>query len=141
MLTSLVALIVGLVFGLGLILSGMANPAKVLAFLDVSGAWDPSLAFVMVGAIATAFIPFRLAARRTSSLSGQPMRLPRQGQIDRSLIAGSMLFGVGWGLAGICPGPGIVLLGYGAPKGVVFVAVVCVTMFIFQRAQRWHRLS
>lgn len=141
MLRSLVALVVGLVFGLGLILSGMANPAKVLGFLDVSGAWDPSLALVMVGAIVTAFLPFRIAARRTTSLNGAPMRLPSQGHIDRPLIVGSLLFGVGWGLAGICPGPGIVLVGYGVPKGMLFVAVVCVTMLVFSHVASRTRRS
>ena len=130
-LNCLVALVVGLVFGLGLILSGMANPAKVLAFLDVAGAWDPSLALVMAGAIATAFLPFRWAMRRSTSMTGEPMRIPRSGNIDRPLIVGSLLFGMGWGLAGICPGPGIVLAGCGVPKGIVFVAVVCITMGLF----------
>ena len=114
----------------------MANPAKVLAFLDVSGAWDPPLTLVKVGAIAAAFLPFRLAARRTTSLTGAPMRLPRRGEVDRPLIVGAVLFGIGWGLAGICPGPGMVLVGYGSAKGIAFVAVLCTAMIVFQLTQR-----
>lgn len=114
----------GLVFGLGLIVAGMANPAKVLGFLDLAGAWDPSLALVMAGAIAVGACAFWLMRKRTRSLLGAPMRLPSTDRIDRPLVLGSLLFGVGWGLAGICPGPAIVLAGYGLPKGLVFVAAM-----------------
>ena len=102
------AFVAGLVFGLGLILSGMADPAKVLGFLDLAGLWDPSLAFVMAGAIAIGIFAFALARRRTVSYLGLNMKLPTARQIDRRLIGGSLLFGVGWGIAGFCPGPGVV---------------------------------
>mgnify|MGYP003343392840 CR=1 FL=1 len=116
--TALFAFIAGLIFGLGLILAGMANPAKVLGFLDVAGTWDPSLAFVMAGAIMIGFVAFLLAKKRTQSFLGLPMQMPTNQLIDKKLVLGSALFGVGWGLAGICPGPGIVLLGAGETKGL-----------------------
>lgn len=105
MFKSLLALLSGVIFGLGLIVAGMANPAKVLAFLDVTGQWDPSLALVMVGAIAVAAPAFLWARRRERSLLGEPLQIPATGRADRRLLAGSALFGVGWGIAGICPGP------------------------------------
>jgi len=126
----------GLIFGLGLIVSGMADPAKVLGFLDLAGAWDPSLAFVMLGAIGVAAGAFACAGRRTASLLGLPMQLPASRQIDRPLVLGSLLFGIGWGLAGICPGPGIVLLGAGFRQGVIFVAAMLIGMGIFEALQR-----
>jgi uncharacterized membrane protein YedE/YeeE len=119
------AFVVGLLFGAGLIVAGMANPAKVLAFLDVTGAWDPSLAFVMVGAIAVAFAGFAIAKKRTTTVLSGPMNLPPAGGIDKSLIAGSLLFGIGWGLAGFCPGPALVVAGAGQIKAIVFVACMC----------------
>jgi len=114
----------GLVFGLGLIVAGMANPAKVIGFLDLAGAWDPSLALVMAGAIAVGAGAFFLMRKRPRSLLGAPMRLPGADRTDRRLVFGSLLFGVGWGLAGICPGPALVLAGYGLPKGFVFIAAM-----------------
>lgn len=128
--------IAGLVFGLGLIVAGMANPAKVLGFLDLAGAWDPSLAFVMVGAIAVGLVAFTFAKRRTKSLLGLPMQLPSARHVDRRLIGGSLLFGIGWGLAGICPGPALVLLGTGTAKGAVFVAAMLVGMAGFELFER-----
>jgi len=104
--------LVGLLFGLGLCLSGMTNAAKVLAFLDLAGAWDPSLAFVMGGAIVVAFPAFRLAARRDRTLAGGPIDWPTARAIDGRLLGGSLLFGVGWGLVGLCPGPAIADLGF-----------------------------
>jgi uncharacterized protein len=104
--------LVGLVFGLGLCLSGMTDPRKVLGFLDLRGAWDPSLAFVMGGAAMVAFFAFRIASRRGSSFWGGPLHFPASRAIDVRLIGGSALFGVGWGLVGLCPGPAIVDLGY-----------------------------
>jgi uncharacterized membrane protein YedE/YeeE len=101
----------GLVFGFGLILSGMANPAKVLGFLDLAGAWDPSLALVMAGAIAVGIFAFALARNRTESYLGLDMKMPAARRIDRRLIGGSVVFGIGWGIAGFCPGPGLVALG------------------------------
>src|SRR5213078_445250 len=115
------AFLAGLVFGLGLIVSGMASPAKVLGFLDLAGRWDPSLAFVMAGAIAIGVIAFSWARRRNVTLLGTPMLLPEPGPIDRRLAGGSALFGVGWGLAGFCPGPALVALGAGQPKALAFV--------------------
>ena len=124
------SLVSGLVFGIGLIVAGMANPAKVLAFLDVAGAWDPSLLLVMVGGIMFASVAFALARRRATSLLGLPLRLPAARELDRRLIGGSLLFGVGWGLAGICPGPALVLLGAGLPQGVIFVVAMTAGMLL-----------
>jgi len=126
----------GLVFGLGLIVAGMANPAKVLAFLDLAGAWDPSLALVMAGAIAVGAGALLLMRKRTRSLLGAPMRLPSARNIDRRVVVGSLLFGVGWGLAGICPGPALVLVGYALPKGLVFFAAMLAGMGVFEFIER-----
>ena len=128
----LTSLLTGLVFGLGLIVSGMANPAKVLGFLDVGGAWDPSLALVMAGAIAVGFVAFSFAKNRTLSLMGAEMKLPSASPIDRRLVTGSALFGIGWGIAGFCPGPGLVALGMGESKALVFVAAMLVGMAVFE---------
>lgn len=124
--------IAGLIFGIGLIISGMTNPKKVIGFLDLAGAWDPSLAFVMVGGITIAIISFLLARRRTLSMLSLPMRIPTQRHIDRRLIIGSLIFGIGWGLAGICPGPSLVLLGSGIPQGIVFVIAMIIGMGLFE---------
>jgi uncharacterized membrane protein YedE/YeeE len=126
----------GLVFGLGLILSGMANPAKVLGFLDLAGAWDPSLAFVMAGAIAVGVFAFAIARKRTVSYLGLDMKLPTARQIERRLIGGSVLFGIGWGIAGFCPGPGLVALGMGELKAVVFVVAMLAGMGLFEMLER-----
>jgi len=130
------SLLAGLVFGLGLIVSGMANPAKVLGFLDLSGQWDPSLAFVMAGAIAVGALAFAVAGRRSASLIGAEMTLPTARRIDRRLVAGSAVFGIGWGIAGFCPGPGLVALGMGETKAVIFVAAMLVGMGIFELLER-----
>lgn len=122
----LFALLSGLVFGLGLILAGMANPAKVLAFLDIAGAWDPSLIFVMGGGILVAVFAFAYARGHDRSLLGFEFQLPKNTQLDRRLIGGSLIFGIGWGLAGICPGPALVLLGQG--KALIFVAAMLAGM-------------
>ncbi len=121
---NLTALLSGLIFGIGLIIAGMANPAIVLAFLDLSRPWNPSLAFVMVGAIAVAMLAFAWAKRRERSLLNLNISLPRANEIDRALLGGAALFGAGWGLAGICPGPAFVLLGTGATKGIYFFAAM-----------------
>ncbi len=126
------AFVAGLVFGLGLLLSGMADPAKVLGFLDLAGAWDPSLAFVMAGAIAVGALAFALARRRAKALLGDAMRLPTATAIDRRLVAGSLMFGAGWGLAGFCPGPALVALGLGAPQALIFVAAMLAGMGLFE---------
>lgn len=120
----------GLLFGLGLIVAGMVNPSKVLAFLDVAGAWDPSLALVMAGAISVAVIPYRLMRARKYSLLGAPMQIPTARHIDARLLGGSLLFGVGWGLAGVCPGPSLVLLGTGNMKSVAFVLAMLLGIFL-----------
>ena len=130
------ALLAGLIFGLGLIVAGMANPAKVLGFLDIGGLWDPSLALVMAAAVAIATLGFTWAKKRKASLLGQPLQLPTSNRIDRRLIGGSLLFGAGWGLAGICPGPALVLLGAGMFKGVIFVAAMVAGMAIFSLLER-----
>lgn len=129
----------GLVFGLGLIVSGMVNPAKVLGFLDLAGAWDPSLALVMAGAVAVGFFAFLAAQKRTHSLIGAEMKLPTASAINRRLVAGSALFGVGWGVAGFCPGPGLAALGMGEPKALVFVAAMLVGMGIFTWLEKRER--
>lgn len=126
----------GLVFGIGLIIAGMADPQKVLGFLDIGGLWDPSLALVMVGAIAVAAIAFRIAAHRRRSVLGLPLQLPATREIDGRLAGGSMLFGIGWGLASICPGPALVLLGAGMSKGAVFVLAMLCGMVVFELLQR-----
>ena len=130
------ALLSGLVFGLGLLVSGMANPAKVLGFLDLGGLWDPSLAFVMGGAIAVAAVAFAVARRRSVSLLGTAMHLPSARRIDRRLVGGSLLFGVGWGVAGFCPGPALVGVGMGLAQAGVFVAAMLVGMGLFAWLER-----
>lgn len=106
------ALVAGLIFGLGLLLAGMTNPAKVLGFLDIAGAWDPSLALVMVGGIAVARIGLLVVHRRGGTLTGLPLHMPGERPVDRRLVVGSALFGLGWGLAGFCPGPAVVAIGF-----------------------------
>ena len=138
MIATLVSLAVGLLFGLGLLVSGLANPAKVLAFLDIAGQWDPSLLLVMAGAVAISAAGFALAARRERSLLGLPMTLPAKPRIDPRLVVGSLLFGVGWGLAGFCPGPALVALGAGYGKAAAFVAAMLAGMLLFEVIERWR---
>ncbi|EJL88481.1 putative transporter component [Polaromonas sp. CF318] len=133
---SFLSLLAGAVFGLGLLVSGMANPAKVLGFLDLAGPWDPSLALVMAGAIAIASPAFGVAGRRPLSLMGQEMKLPSSRTVDRRLLAGSLLFGIGWGIAGFCPGPALVALGMGEAKALVFVVAMLVGMGAFELFER-----
>lgn len=135
MIAIFAAFAAGLVFGLGLILSGMANPAKVLGFLDLAGAWDPSLAFVMGGAIGVGLVAFFFAGKRARSWLGLSMQLPNNRQIDARLVGGSLAFGVGWGMSGICPGPGLVLVGAGVGKGMLFVAAMLAGMVLFELIQ------
>jgi uncharacterized membrane protein YedE/YeeE len=132
----LISFFCGLIFGLGLIISGMANPAKVLAFLDVSGHWDPSLAFVMAGAILVAFFAFLYAARRKTTLLGKELKLPTASKIDRRLVLGSIVFGTGWGVAGFCPGPALVGLGMGSTKALLFVLAMLAGMGLFELLER-----
>lgn len=129
---------VGLLFGLGLIMSGMTDPAKVLGFLDLSGSWDPSLALVMGGAIAVGFFAFAIAQKRTVNFFGGALHLPKSNQIDKPLVMGAMLFGAGWGLAGFCPGPGLVSLASGQVKGALFVVFMLAGMQLFEV---WSRRS
>lgn len=135
----LTSLLTGLVFGLGLIVSGMANPAKVLGFLDLAGAWDPSLALVMGGAVGVGLVAFRVAAGRRTAWLGAPMASPARRGIDRRLVLGSLVFGIGWGLAGFCPGPGLVALGMGEWKAAVFVVSMVAGMGLFEWLERRRR--
>ena len=127
----LVAFAVGLVFGLGLLISGMSNPAKVLGFLDLAGDWDPSLALVMGGAVGVGMLGFAWGRRRQQALLGGPLRWPAATHIDRRLVGGSVIFGIGWGLGGICPGPALSLLGAGRAEGVLFVLAMLAGMGAF----------
>jgi uncharacterized membrane protein YedE/YeeE len=131
-MTTFTAFLSGLVFGIGLLVSGMAEPAKVLGFLDVAGAWDPSLALVMGGAVMAGLGAFRLARRRSTSYLGLPLALPAARRVDGRLVGGSLVFGIGWGLVGLCPGPALVGLGAGQWQAVVFVAAMLAGMGIFQ---------
>jgi uncharacterized membrane protein YedE/YeeE len=135
-MASFFALLAGALFGIGLIVSGMANPQKVLGFLDLAGPWDPSLALVMAGATAVGAMAFAVARRRSTSLLGLPMRLPTSAGLDRRLIGGSVLFGLGWGIAGFCPGPALVALGMGEVKALVFVLAMLAGMGIFEVLER-----
>ena len=130
------AFLSGLVFGLGLILSGMSDPSKVIGFLDVAGAWDPSLAFVMAGAILVGFFAFAFARRRTATFLGGSLQLPQRRDIDARLVGGSVLFGIGWGLAGFCPGPAVVSFGSGQDKAAVFLVAMLAGMALYEAAER-----
>jgi len=128
--------LVGLLFGIGLILSGMTDPGKVIGFLDLFGTWDPSLALVMGGAIGVGFFAFAFAKKRTVNFLGGALHLPKSNQIDKPLVIGAALFGAGWGLAGFCPGPALVSLAAGQPKAVIFVIFMLAGMAIFEVKQR-----
>jgi uncharacterized membrane protein YedE/YeeE len=128
--------IVGLLFGLGLLLSGMTDPGKVLGFLDLFGQWDPSLAFVMSGAILVGFFAFALAKKRTTNFLGGALSLPKSNVIDKRLVIGSLLFGAGWGLAGFCPGPALVSMAAGQEKALIFVAAMVIGMIGFEMIER-----
>lgn len=123
--------LVGLIFGVGLLISGMTDPGKVLGFLDLAGAWDPSLAFVMGGAIAVGFFAFAVVRQRTRSLLGGALHLPTSRDIDRPLVIGALLFGAGWGLAGFCPGPAVVSMAAGETKALLFVLAMLAGMAVF----------
>lgn len=127
---AIVALLSGLVFGLGLILSGMGNPAKVQNFLDIGGTWDPSLGLVMGGAIAVGLLAFTWAKRRKTSVLGEPMQLPTSTAVDRQLLTGAALFGAGWGLAGFCPGPAVMNLATLRVEVWLFVAAMLAGMVL-----------
>ena len=132
----LTAWLAGLVFGLGLIVSGMTDPSKVTGFLDLAGAWDPSLALVMGGAIGVGLLAFRFARKRSQALLGGPMQRPTARQIDRRLVLGGLTFGVGWGLAGFCPGPDLASLATGGSKPLIFTAAMLLGMVIFEVLER-----
>ncbi len=129
------AFLCGLIFGVGLLISGMANPEKVLGFLNLSQPWDPSLAFVMIGAIAVGVVGFALVKGKKRAFCGVPIMLPANNTIDRTLVVGAILFGLGWGLAGICPGPALVLLGAGVGKGLLFILAMLVGMWLVNRVR------
>ena len=131
--------IVGLLFGWGLLISGMTDPGKVIGFLDLTGSWDPSLAMVMGGAIAVGFFAFGTAKKRTSNFLGGALHLPTSSDIDKRLILGALLFGAGWGLAGFCPGPGIVSMAAGQSKAAVFVVAMLAGMVMFEWMDRLGR--
>jgi uncharacterized protein len=133
---AVVAFLCGLVFGIGLIVSQMSNPAKVLAFLDIGGRWDPSLALVMAGAVAVFAVLYRLALRNHAPLFETRFFVPEKTRIDGRLMAGAAIFGAGWGVAGFCPGPAIVSSGFGDPRVWVFVAAVLAGMLAYRRLQR-----
>ena len=132
MANRLMDFVVGRVFGIGLIVAGMTDPAKVKGFLDLAGAWDPSLAFVMGGAILVGMGAFFVARKRTTAFLGGAMHLPTARHIDKRLVVGSLMFGAGWGVAGFCPGPAIVSAGAGQPKAIVFVVAMIAGMAIFE---------
>jgi uncharacterized membrane protein YedE/YeeE len=135
-MTAITALFAGLLFGIGLMISGMANPAKVQGFLDLAGRWDPSLAFVMIGAIVVGSLAFLVAKRRKRSFLGLPVQLPASTTVTPRLVLGSAAFGIGWGLAGFCPGPALVALGAGYPKAAGFVIAMLAGMVMFELIER-----
>jgi uncharacterized membrane protein YedE/YeeE len=130
------ALLAGIVFGLGLAVSQMINPAKVLAFLDIAGRWDPSLALVMAGALAVTALGYRLALKRPAPLLAERFELPTLREIDRRLLAGAVVFGIGWGLVGFCPGPAIASLALGVKESLIFVAAMLAGMALFRVSNR-----
>jgi uncharacterized membrane protein YedE/YeeE len=132
----LVEFAVGMLFGLGLILSGMTDPGKVLGFLDLAGLWDPSLALVMGGAVAVGLFGFRAAKRRQQSILGDAMHWPPAQGMDRGLVLGAMMFGAGWGLAGFCPGPAWVAMSAGYTEAWVFGLAMLVGMGLFELRER-----
>ncbi len=142
-MSTLIQFVIGLTFGLGLVIAGMSNPAKVLNFLDFAairtGTWDPSLVFVLAGAIAVTFVGFRIVLRRKQPILGEKFHLPTATDLDARIIAGPAIFGVGWGLAGFCPGPAFTALGTASTSGALFVAAMLAGMV----AARWlaHRPS
>jgi uncharacterized membrane protein YedE/YeeE len=126
----------GLTFGLGLLISGMTDPGKVQGFLDLAGAWDPSLAFVMGGGVMVGLLGFGLAKKKVISFSGAPFHWPETAHIDRPLVLGSLMFGIGWGLAGFCPGPALVAMAAGSDKALVFVLAMLGGMVLFDRFKK-----
>ena len=132
----MIEFLLGLIFGLGLLISGMTDPGKVQGFLDLAGLWDPSLAFVMSGGVMVGWLGFGLAKKQPLSLSGAIFQWPEITHIDRSLVLGSLMFGLGWGLAGFCPGPALVAMASGNDKAVVFVMSMIAGMVLFERFKK-----
>jgi uncharacterized membrane protein YedE/YeeE len=130
---------IGVLFGWGLIISGMSNPQKVLGFLDLMGLWDPSLMFVMLGAVMVGLGGFYVVSKRTEAFFGGALHIPTRKDITKPLIVGSLIFGAGWGIAGLCPGPALVALGAGHLKALVFVIAMLVGMEICERFFIGHR--
>lgn len=129
---ALISLIAGVIFGAGLLLSGMANPAVVQGFLDPFGQWNPALLWVMVGALVMSFIAVTIVKKRGKTLLGEAHHLPSNTPINRRLIIGGLIFGAGWGLVGICPAPALVLVGQGLPDGLIFAAAMVVGLLLPQ---------
>ena len=129
------AFLFGGLFSVGLMLSGMSNPEKVLGFLDVAGQWDPSLAFVMMGAIVVAFIPFQFAVRRNQAKTvfGDAIDLPQATQIDAKLLIGASIFGIGWGLTGVCPAPAFTLIGLGYTQILYFIVAMFIGVLVHKK--------
>lgn len=127
------AFIFGGLFSVGLMLSGMSNPAKVIGFLDIFGQWDPSLAFVMIGAILVAFIPFQKAIRKPETVFNEVIELPKNTQLDTKLVAGAFIFGIGWGIAGICPAPAFTLIGLGHYQALYFIVAMLFGVLIHRK--------
>ena len=132
---------IGVLFGFGLIISGMSNPQKILNFLDITGNWDPSLIFVMGGAVVVGLGGFYLASIRTEAFFGGALHIPSGRDISRPLVIGSLIFGAGWGIAGFCPGPAIVALGAGHLKALVFVLAMLAGMALCNRFVTGHKQS
>ena len=128
-----VALAAGMLFGMGLLLGGMTDPSKVIGFLDLAGRWDPSLAFVMGGALCVTFPTFQLLRSRSRPLLGERFYLPTRNDLDGTLIGGAVLFGIGWGIAGLCPGPAIANLAFGSPEVLGFVGAMIAGMWLRDR--------
>lgn len=128
---------IGLIFGLGIVISGMSNPAKVLNFFDVAGTWDPSLALVMVAALVVTFIGYRLVLGRPAPSFASGYTLPATSKIDKKLVGGSLVFGIGWGIAGFCPGGALPAIGTGHPDVLIFCAAMCGGIFAARAAQKY----
>lgn len=141
MKNSLSAWVVGFLFAMGLGLSGMSQPSKVIGFLDIFGSWDPSLIFVMIGAISVHFIAYKLIRKRTSPLFSSEWHVPQKNEITKSLVLGSVLFGIGWGLAGYCPGPALTSLGSAQGSPLVFVVGLVGGMYIFKFLDRKYHFK
>ncbi|MDN5926219.1 MAG: YeeE/YedE family protein [Hyphomicrobiales bacterium] len=137
----LVNLALGLLFGVGLIVSGMSDPAKVLNFLDLFGTWDPSLALVMGGAVLTAFIGYRIVLKRARPIAGGGFHSPTKNNIDARVLAGPAIFGIGWGLSGFCPGPALTAIGLGATGTLAFVPAMIVGMWAARFVVETHPLT